>query len=45
MNNKFMLPDERIGILMVLKPMEKSSYALVMEAYSEIRVDDLLRNP
>ncbi|MDG2156071.1 MAG: LysM peptidoglycan-binding domain-containing protein [Gammaproteobacteria bacterium] len=45
MSKKFMLPDERIGILMVLKPMETSSYALVMEAYSEIRTGDRLRNP
>ncbi len=45
MSNKFTLPDERVGLLMVLKPEEKTSYALVMDAYSEIRVNDRVRNP
>ena len=43
--SKFTLPDERIGLLMVLKPEAKTSYALVMDAFSEIRVRDRIRNP
>ena len=43
--NDFMLPDERIGLLMVVKPQENTSYALIMDASSEIRVDDRIRNP
>jgi len=44
-DKNFTLPDERVGLLMVLKPEEKTSYALVMEAQSEIRVTDRVRNP
>ncbi len=42
---KFTLPDERIGLLLVLKPEENTSYALIMDATSEIRVLDRVRNP
>lgn len=39
------LPDERNGLLMVFRPFEKLSYALVLEATDPIKVGDWLINP
>ncbi|MDR9437072.1 MAG: LysM peptidoglycan-binding domain-containing protein [Thiohalophilus sp.] len=39
------LPDERAGILMVFRSYEKVSYALVMEAYRSLHVNDKVANP
>lgn len=39
------LPDERAGILMVFRPFERVSYALVMSATRAIHLDDTVRNP
>ena len=39
------LPNERIGLLMVFRPFEKVSYALVLEITDTPRVGDLLVNP
>ncbi|MDM0081403.1 LysM peptidoglycan-binding domain-containing protein [Variovorax sp. J31P179] len=39
------LPNERIGLLMVFRPFEKASYALVLEINDTPRVGDLLVNP
>ena len=39
------LPDERAGTIMVFKSYDRISYALVMEAESEIAVMDAVRNP
>jgi len=39
------LPNERAGILMVFRTYEKVSYALVMEAYRSLHVNDLISNP
>lgn len=39
------LPEEPAGELMVFRTYNRMSYALVMEATSEIRVGDILRNP
>jgi len=39
------LPDERAGTLMVIRPFERISYALVMEAKRDLRVYDSIRNP
>lgn len=39
------LPENRAGTLMVVKAYEDISYALVMEAESEMRVADAVRNP
>lgn len=39
------LPNERIGLLMVFRPFEKVSYALVLEIQDTPRVGDLLINP
>jgi len=39
------LPDERIGLLMIVKPMEEASYALVMDATFEIKILDRVTNP
>ena len=39
------LPANRAGTLMVVKAYEDISYALVMEAESEMRVADAVRNP
>ena len=39
------LPDERKGLLMVFRPFERLSYALVLEATEGVRVGDRLVNP
>ncbi len=39
------LPDEIAGVLMVFRPFEKVSYALVMEATSAIHVLDIVKTP
>lgn len=39
------LPDERAGILMVFRTYEKVSYALVMEAYRSLHINDKVANP
>ena len=42
---KVRLPDERTGVSMVFRTYERVSYALIMEATSEIHVFDKVRNP
>jgi LysM repeat protein len=39
------LPDERNGLLMVFRPFEKLSYALVLDITSGVKVGDRLTNP
>ena len=39
------LPDERIGIAMVIRSFEKMSYALIMEAEMPISVNDYVESP
>lgn len=39
------LPDERIGLLMVFRPFERVSYALVLEITDTPRAGDRLANP
>jgi LysM repeat protein len=39
------LPDERNGLLMVFRPFERVSYALVLSAEQAVRVGDWLVNP
>ncbi|OUL99547.1 LysM peptidoglycan-binding domain-containing protein [Variovorax sp. JS1663] len=39
------LPNERIGLLMVFRPFERVSYALVLEIHDAPRIGDLLVNP
>ncbi|VWX59776.1 LysM domain-containing protein [Burkholderiales bacterium 8X] len=39
------LPNERIGLLMVFRPFERVSYALVLEINDAPRIGDLLTNP
>ncbi len=39
------LPDERNGLLMVFRPFEKLSYALVLEITDSVRVGDRLVSP
>jgi hypothetical protein len=39
------LPDERNGLLMVFRPFEKVSYALIMEIKNGVRVGDRLTTP
>jgi len=43
--DKVQLPDESAGTMMVFRIFDRMSYALVMEATSEIRVLDTVRNP
>jgi LysM repeat protein len=42
---KVQLPDEPAGTMMVFRIFDRMSYALVMEATSDIRVLDTVRNP
>jgi len=42
---KVRLPDERAGTLMIFRTYDRISYALIMEAVSEIHVLDKVRNP
>lgn len=39
------LPEERAGLAMVFKPYETVSYALVMEAFREMQVNDYVYSP
>jgi hypothetical protein len=39
------LPDEPAGTMMVFRTFDRVSYALIMEATTEIRVLDPVRNP
>jgi hypothetical protein len=39
------LPPELVGTLMVVRPYDRISYALIMEATSEIRVLYSVSNP
>lgn len=39
------LPDQRAGIALVYRTFDHVSYALVMEAYTDMRVLDVVRNP
>jgi hypothetical protein len=39
------LPDERNGLLMVFRPFEKLSYALVLDISDGVKVGDRLVNP
>lgn len=39
------LPDERAGVVMVFRPFDRVSYALVMEATRAMHVFDMVRNP
>ena len=45
MGRKVKLPDERAGTLMVIRPFERISYALVMEAKRDLRIYDSVKNP
>jgi hypothetical protein len=39
------LPDERNGILMVFRPFEKLSYALILEINDTVKIGDRVANP
>lgn len=39
------LPDERNGLVMVFRPFERLSYALILETLSGVKVGDRLTNP
>ncbi len=39
------LPDERSGLIMVFRPFERVSYALVMNATRAMHINDAVRNP
>ena len=42
---KVLLPDIQAGYLLVFRPFNKVSYALIMKATREIRLNDLITNP
>jgi hypothetical protein len=44
-NNSLTLPNERAGTLMVVRAFDRVSYALVMEAYKDMKVNDSVTNP
>ncbi len=44
-DEKVTLPDEQSGTMMVFKTYDRISYALVVEATSEIRKHDIVRSP
>ena len=44
-SRKVQLPDEPAGLSMVFRTYDRVSYALVMEATSEIHVLDIVKNP
>lgn len=44
-NHSVTLPDERAGMLMVIRAFDRVSYALVMEAYKDMKVGDSVTNP
>lgn len=39
------LPDERAGLLMVVRAFEKASYGIILTASQPMQVGDLIRNP
>ena len=45
MFNEVDLPNERAGVMMVFKTYKKISYALVMEAYRSMHINDHFENP
>ncbi|MCP4076237.1 MAG: LysM peptidoglycan-binding domain-containing protein [Gammaproteobacteria bacterium] len=44
-NFKVKLPDERIGLIMVVRTYDKMSFALIMEANEPIRLNEQLTSP
>lgn len=42
---KVTLPDQRAGLIMVVKAFDRVSYALVMKAEKDMRIFDSVRNP
>jgi len=44
-NDAVKLPDEHAGVLMVFRPFEKVSYALVMKATQAIHILDVVKTP
>lgn len=44
-NFKVKLPDERSGIIMVIRAYDKMSVALIMEADTPIKLNDIVRTP
>ena len=44
-SSSVVLPDEPAGVLMVFRPYERLSYALVMKAVRAIHVNDVVTNP
>jgi uncharacterized protein GlcG (DUF336 family) len=45
MGERIKLPDERAGIIMVFRTFERVSYALVLNAYRDMRIHDMVGNP
>lgn len=43
--SKVQLPDERTGLLMVVRAFDRISYAMIMNATRDIRTNDLVSNP
>jgi hypothetical protein len=43
--HKVTMPDQRAGVVMVFRPFERVSYALVMQATRAMHVLDMVKNP
>ncbi|NOY63740.1 MAG: LysM peptidoglycan-binding domain-containing protein [Gammaproteobacteria bacterium] len=44
-NQTATLPEEKVGELVVFRPFEKVSFALIMESYRDIKLYDTVKNP
>jgi hypothetical protein len=39
------LPDQRLGLLMVFRPFERVSYALLLQVTEGVSIGDVVTNP
>lgn len=44
-SQKVILPDKRSGVMLVFRPFERVSYALIMSAERALHVGDIVKNP
>ena len=44
-NNKIKLPDVKAGNMLVFRPFERVSYAIVMDAQKSLKIGDVVRTP
>ncbi len=44
-NVPMQLPDQRLGLLMVFRPFERVSYALLLQVTEGVSIGDVVTNP